>query len=112
MKVRITAKAIKESYSKCYSVGYCNLQFLLSHIEPLYFHAGVYGWDYDVYIINDDVAIFTGYRYPSSGIKKIPYEIVKKYENKAKNVIEKYTYYNIVSDKLQELINEMITELN
>lgn len=111
MKLKTTAKAIKESYKKCYSVGYCDLQFLLSHIEPLYYHAGVYGWDYDVYIIND-VAIFTGYRCPSSGIKSIPYEVAKEYENKAKNVIEKYTNCNIISDKLQELINEMITELS
>lgn len=115
MKVRITAKAIKESYSKCYSVGYCNLQFLLSHIEPSYYHAGVYGWDYDVYIIND-VAIFSGYRCPSSGIKAIPYEIAKEYENKAKNIIDASyncsNYYNIVSEKLKNLINEMITELS
>lgn len=112
-KTKTTAKAIKGSYKKCYSAGYCDLQFLLSRIEPLYYHAGVYGWDYDVYII-DDVAIFTGYRYPSSGIKHIPYEITEKYDKQAKKIIDE-TYpnkYANVSDALKNLINDMITELN
>lgn len=120
-KTKTTAKAIKERYKKCYSTGYCQLQFLLSRIEPLYYHSGVYGWDYDVYII-DDVAIFTGYRYPSSGIKHIPYEVAEKYDKYAKKIIDaNYDYtdfvnhgnkYEFVSDVLKNLINDMITELN
>ena len=117
-KTKTTAKAIKESYRKCYSAGYCDLQFLLSRIEPLYYHAGVYGWDYDVYII-DDVAIFTGYRYPSSGIKHIPYEVAEKYDKYAKKIIDANhvdanhgNKYDFVSDVLKNLINDMITELN
>lgn len=115
MKTKTTAKAIKENYKKCYSVGYCELQFLLSRIEPLYYHSSVYGWDYDVYIIND-VAIFTGYRYPSSGIKHIPHEITGKYDKYAKNIIDiDVNYgknYEFVTDVLKNLINDMITELN
>lgn len=120
-KTKTTAKAIKESYKKCYSAGYCDLQFLLSCTEPLYYHAGVYGWDYDVYII-DDVAIFTGYRYPSSGIKHIPYEVAEKYDKYAKKIIDaNYDYtdfanhsykYKFVLSVLKNLINDMITELN
>lgn len=115
-KTKTTAKAIKESYKKCYSAGYCDLQFLLRYIDPLYYHAGVYGWDYDVYII-DDVAIFTGYRYPASGIKHIPGEIAKKYNKYAKKIIDANYYsnnnnYEFVSDVLKNLINDMITELN
>lgn len=113
MKTKTTAKAIKESYRKCYSAGYGQLQFLLRHIEPSYYHAGVYGWDYDVYII-DNVAIFTGYRYPSSGIKHIPCEIAEKYDKHAKNIIDANhgNNYEFVSDVLKNLINDMITELN
>lgn len=113
MKTKTTAKAIKESYRKCYSAGYGQLQFLLSRIEPLYYHAGVYGWDYDVYIIND-VAIFTGYRYPSNGIKQIPFEITGKYDKYAKNIIDLDggNNYKFVSDVLKNLINDMITELH
>lgn len=111
-KTKTTAKAIKERYKKCYSAGYCDLQFLLRYIDPLYYHAGVYGWDYDVYII-DDVAIFTGYRYPSSGIKHIPYEIAEKYDKYAKKIIDANhsNKYEFVSDVLKNLINDMITEL-
>jgi hypothetical protein len=113
MKTKTTAKAIKERYKKCYSAGYGQLQFLLSRIEPLYYHAGVYGWDYDVYII-DDVAIFTGYRYPSSGIKHIPYEIAEKYDKYAKKIIDANhsNKYKFVLSVLKNLINDMITELN
>lgn len=113
MKTKTTAKAIKESYKKCYSAYYGSLQFLLSHIEPMYYHSGVYGWDYDVYII-DDVAIFTGYRCPSSGMKHIPHEVTKKYDKYAKKVIDANhsNNYEFVSDVLKNLINDMITELN
>lgn len=120
-KIKTTAKAIKERYRKCYSAGYCQLQFLLRYFEPLYYHAGVYGWDYDVYII-DDVAIFTGYRYPRSGIKHIPCEIAEKYDKYAKKIIDaNYDYtdfandsykYKFVLSVLKNLINDMITELN
>ena len=121
-KIKTTAKAIKETYKKCYSAYYGSLQFLLSRIEPLYYHAGVYGWDYDVYIIDDDVAIFMGGRCPSSGIKRIPYEVAEKYDKYAKKIIDaNYDYtdsanqsykYKFVSDVLKNLINDMITELN
>lgn len=112
-KIKTTAKAIKERYRKCYSAGYGQLQFLLRYIEPLYYHDGVYGWDYDVYII-DDVAIFTGYRYPSSGIKHIPHEIAEKYDKYAKKIIDANhgNKYEFVSDVLKNLINDMIAELN
>lgn len=115
-------KKAKESYRKCYSAGYGQLQFLLSRIEPLYYHASVYGWDYDVYIIDDDVAIFIGVRCPSSGIKRIQYEVAEKYDKYAKKIIDaNYDYtdsanqsykYKFVSDVLKNLINDMITELN
>ena len=43
MKYKTTAKAIKEGYYKIISVGYCELQGLLSYKSPTAYASGYYG---------------------------------------------------------------------
>jgi hypothetical protein len=38
------------------------LQDFLCGISPDYYHAGVYGWDADIYILDDTTVLVTGYR--------------------------------------------------
>ena len=44
-------------------VGYCELQCLLNYESPIAYTSGKYGWDCDLYMINDRFSIVTGYRY-------------------------------------------------
>ena len=79
MKTFTTIKAIKDRYNgNIYSCGYCDLQMIFKGIEPEFYNSGVYGWNCDVYIIGN-IAITTGYR--NTYGKKIPHEIISKYNN-------------------------------
>ena len=64
-----------------YSVGYCQAQYLLNYSRKVGYNAGVYGWNYDIYIVGDDV-IITGYR--PFNAEKINYNLLKEYEEKAR----------------------------
>ena len=43
-------------------VGYCDMQSALTWREPNFYTAGVYGWNADVYVIDADTVVVTGYR--------------------------------------------------
>ena len=99
MKFKSTKKQIMWGYY-CYSVGYCDLQYLFSFKNPIAYTCGVYGWNADVYEV-DNVAIVTGYR--PFGIH-VPHELVKKYEDYARGVV----YGDETPEKKKELLNEAI----
>lgn len=82
MKYKTTAKAVKEGYHTIVSVGYCELQCLLSYKSPIAYTCGYYGWNFDVYDI-DGIAIVTGYRGMPSRNSKVDYKTVREYEQKA-----------------------------
>ena len=62
MKTQITKKAIMSAYRNVIKVGYCGLQKALKWREPNFYTAGVHGWNADVYVIDCDTVIVTGYR--------------------------------------------------
>jgi hypothetical protein len=82
MKYKTTAKAVKAGYHKIISVGYCELQGLLSYKSPDAYASGYYGWNFDVYDI-DGVAICTGYRGMPEKNSKASYKLIREYEAKA-----------------------------
>lgn len=110
-KIKATAKAIKNSYYNIITVGYCDLQYLLSYFQPAYYTAGVYGWNCDVYIIDTNTVIATGYR-PMAG-NMHDYEITRKYNRLAEaeiyrnRDIDYSTKKNRASKMLSNYVNEM-----
>lgn len=68
MKKRTTKKYIMSLENKIIKVGYCELQHLLTYVEPDFYTAGVYGWNSDVYLLGNGIVIVTGYR-PFGNIK-------------------------------------------
>ena len=62
MKKQTTKKAIMNAYRNVIKVGYCDMQDALKWREPNFYTAGVYGWNSDVYVIDCDTVIVTGYR--------------------------------------------------
>lgn len=71
-KHRVTARYIRECQKAgqpTVRVGYCDLQNVLSGIDPDYYTAGVYGWNCDVYTIAG-LTICTGYR-PAAGVPAV-----------------------------------------
>ena len=113
MKIETTMKRINQLYSKIFRAGYCDLQNIFRYEEPVYYNAGVYGWNCDIYIdFKRDIAITTGYR-NMRGIS-IPSEILEKYDAIAKEIL-KNTWkvsYDELKAKLDENRENFLNELN
>ena len=72
--------------------------------NPIAFTSGVYGWNADIYDINN-VAIVTGYR-PFGNIH-VDYDIIREYNNRAKELISDN---GIEYEKKKELVNDLLLE--
>ena len=98
MKMEMTRNQIADlPVDKIVTVGACELQDLLSGVDPIGYNAGICGWNYDLYVIGD-VCILTGYL------------VLKKYPRAAK--VEEYEReaHKIASSKMLSL--SIISELN
>lgn len=87
-KVFTRQKYVNQAYAYKIEVGYCAMPTLLTGTSPIAYTTGGYGWNADIYCINDSTAIITGYR-PFGNIHP-DYEMVEKYENEAKEVWKNY----------------------
>lgn len=112
MARKFTNKEVKNWGVPVLSIGYCAIQNLLNHISREgWTESRAYGWRSDIYIVNG-VIISTGYA-PVSGIK-VPYELTKKYEDKALAIygtigMNWQEKDNKVSALLSNFINEVLT---
>ena len=104
--MRLKPKQIKESYKNIIKCGYCELQNLLKGIDKKGYTCGVYGWDADIYQINIDTVIVTGYR--TFGNIEADHELSKEYDTKAEEIFKKTKTYSKASEKVNELLNEYI----
>lgn len=108
MKKKITRNDMKMWYNDIIKIGYCNAQHLLYCNVPQYYNYGVYGWNYDVYDFGN-TAICTGYR-PIGNINA-PYEIVRKYDDMARTIVEGTDSYAVKAEKVHALRDEFIKEV-
>lgn len=108
MKIETTKKYINNLYDNKIVLGYCDLYNLLHTDEPTYYTHGVYGWNADIYTYDLDTVIVTGYR-PFGNIRP-ERETIKKYEEKAKKVIEKYLSFKgqEVFEKRQKALKKLL----
>lgn len=106
MKLKTTNKQIRNNFNTIISIGYCDLQVLLSYKKPFAYNAGTYGWNCDFYEV-DNVCLSTGYR-PIG--KSVNYEIIRRYEKQAE-VIRSTINYKEEEVLLNSLLHEMITEI-
>lgn len=84
MKFKTNDKDVKAGYYYIISVGYCDLQYLLNYLNPVAYAKGTYGWKYDVYQLDGNVALVTGYNPVASKNTKKDYSIIRKYDEMAK----------------------------
>ena len=110
-KMRISQRDVKEGYRNIISIGYCELQTLLRFEGARYYTAGVYGWNADIYEIDYQTVIVTGYR-PMKGNIEVDRKTLKKYEEKAREY--KYNYdktYEQNRQEMHKLLDEFIKEV-
>ena len=90
MKTHATMKYVKDVWNNVYQCGYCDLQYIMKYEEPMYYNAGVYGWNCDIYCdYKRDIAISTGYRNMRG--KMIPNELIEKYSKIAKEICKDWS---------------------
>ena len=92
-------REVQRNY-RCYQTGYSDLQVILATSYPEYYNAGVYGWNCDVYTFGD-VAITTGYRNTKG--KRIPEELIERYERKAQSTYDWRERKEIAADFVKEV---------
>ena len=103
-KIKITMTEARQNH-RILSVGYCELQGLLEHQEPVAYSCGVYGWNCDYYDI-DGVTICTGYRtIKTKNVIEPDYETIRKYEDVARAISSNY---NLKFEERKIKINELL----
>lgn len=109
MKKKVTRNQLN-GYTHLFRCGYCDLQYIFKYREPTFYNAGIYGWNYDVYTWAD-VAITTGYR--NTVGKRIPNELIEKYTEKAKAILNdgNFTNYDETKNALDLNLQAFIREL-
>lgn len=111
MRFKTTMKEVKATNRVILKVGYCNLATLLRYESPYAYTTGAYGWNADVYAVND-VAIVTGYR-PFG--QNLDCDLVEKFEERARALVDELDKLNkydgdFKQGKMRELIEEFIKE--
>lgn len=106
MKTPITEKAIMNAYRNVIKVGYCDMQDALKWREPNFYTAGVYDWNADVYVIDYDTVIVTGYR--PFGNMELPREVIDTL-NKCAESITHYFDYDMAKIYLGYNLDELAT---
>lgn len=106
MKTKITKKAIMSAYCNVIKVGYCDMQDALKWREPNFYTAGVYGWNSDVYVIDYDTVIVTGYR--PFGNVELPREVIDTL-NKCAKSITRYLNYDLAKIYLKNNLDELVS---
>lgn len=109
-KIRVNKKNILNSYKNVIKIGYSDAQYLLSDQTERYYTCGVYGWNADVYEIDSNTCIVTGYR-PFGNIDS-NYKTLKKYEDKARQIMLDYSIdYEKRAKKVNKLLEKYIDEI-
>lgn len=113
IKTQVTKKEITTGFKYVIPVSYCGAQNLLNYKSPNYYtYSRDYGWRADVYVINNDIAIVTGYA--PFGNVTTDYNLLKEYEHKAEQAYNTVRDYNdrknIIDMYLNEFINKTINK--
>lgn len=112
MKFKTAKKAIMNNNINVISIGYANLQYLLTFEDPAAYTCGLNGWNADIYLFNNSTAIVTGYR-PFGNITP-DYKIVSQYNQKAReireSVYETIYDYDERKNELKKRINMLLDE--
>ena len=110
MKLQTTKSNVRNNFVTILTAGYCELSYLLKYCNAFAYSAGAYGWNCEFYQPSSKfsgVCIATGYNTDRMGGKRVSYELVKEYEQKAIEVMNDYAQTN-KREALNTLIDEFI----
>ena len=94
------------AYRNVIKVGYCDMQDALNWCEPNFYTAGLFGWNADVYVIDCDTVIVTGYR--PFGNMELSREVIDTL-NKCAESITRYFDYDMAKIYLRNNLDELVS---
>lgn len=100
MKTQITLKQLKQLEKEQPIVAVSQGFSLLEGTTAQYYHAGVYGWNFDLFVF-DGISVIYGYRY-SSRFPRVSCEVSHKWDEMARKAS--------LSEK-KELLAQFIEEI-
>ncbi len=103
--MKMTRNEIRKEFNKIIEVGYCDLYYTLREYKKIGYNSGVYGWNYDVYMIDYNTCVLTGYRGYCGNIKP-DYKTIDKY-----NKLEKKYVENGKRKDLKKLMTRFLKEI-
>lgn len=98
MKKKTSMTTITRNYKKVFRCGYCDLQYIFKYDDPQFYNCGAFGWNCDIYTYGLTAAVTTGYRNMRG--ERIPDEIINKYTEIAKNILNSREDYAHIKSKL------------
>ena len=118
-KIKSTKNEVKNASYRVLSIGYCEAQYLLKGENPVCYCSGVYGWccdNYDMQKYGYNLTISTGYspisdQNISKEAEEKKYNIIKKYEDKARKISCSVGGWDIIKKKLDKNLLAFIKEV-
>ena len=108
-RIKTTAKEVRNAFIKIIALDPCEAVELLRAHNPMLYTCGVYGWNFDVYIV-EDTAICTGYR-GMPGIRP-ERELVKSYEARARDIWNEFDRpYKERTKQVDTLLRQLLREV-
>ena len=107
MKTEITKKEIMIRFKKVYSLRFETGYKISRFINPDYYTCGKYGWNCDVFIIGNSIALTYGDRYIG---KNYPIDKQEELVEKLKKLESRYNNTAIKSDTMKRKGREIIEE--
>ena len=109
-RTKTTKKYLRGNYKNIIKCGYCTVQHLLNLAHSDYYLTRVEGLAADVYILNSDTILVTGYA-PFGNIEP-SYRTFKKYEDEARKIVcNSWGSYQNMMDKINSLLDQFIEEV-
>lgn len=120
MKLKASKKEIREGSYRVLAVGYCEADYLLKAAEPFSYCCGFYGWSCDNYEITTEshrLVISTGYspindQFISKKVLANKYDIIKKYNDKARKIVNTCGSWTETKRKLNKLLARFVDEVS
>lgn len=109
VKIKVTEREIKGGYRNIITIDYFDAHYLLRYQDADFYTCGAYGWKSDIYKINNNTIISTGYS-PVNGIRN--YDLTRKYDEKARKIVYNDDLsYEEQKKKVNKLLEKYIKEI-
>ena len=113
LKKHVTRKELEQSYNTIINLGYSGQSIIKSHQDANYYNGGVYGWNFDAYDFEGILLVISYRNTPRSRNSKTGLElhnIIKEYEEKARNIIRDFRPWEEQKELLKENCRQFISE--